>query len=212
MKVVAYVRVSTDLQQEKGTDKTQIRDIKNFCKSNDYELVKTYQDCISGAAEVQPEYLDAINHLEKDEIYGLVVWDQSRLTRSPITFYQLIAAIEDTEKKILGVKEEIDLDPNRGGLLAEVRAVFNRHERLRIKRRQKAGIERYMDEHNGEWGRKKKKINKKRFLELFETLEGDFSATARILRVSRSTLYKWIKDEKLNLEELREKINLGRKQ
>ena len=48
LKVVAYARVSTEMQEKKESLETQVLGIERFCNENNYELIKIHTDVMSG--------------------------------------------------------------------------------------------------------------------------------------------------------------------
>lgn len=83
MKVVAYLRVSTDNQQESGLGLSdQEQKIIGYCKLYDLELVKIIKEAASGRSLDRPGLQEALNMLEKGEAEGLIVAKLDRLTRS----------------------------------------------------------------------------------------------------------------------------------
>ena len=76
-KVALYCRVSTSTKDQ--TTENQLRELKSYCERMDYEIVKTYEDEVSGAKsrEKRPAY----NKLCKDAFlkkFDIIIgWDVS---------------------------------------------------------------------------------------------------------------------------------------
>lgn len=88
MKVIGYVRVSTNRQET--SPETQRAALAAWCESQGAELVSVHQDTISGSAEIEsrPGLLAALDALPKGGV--LLVTKRDRLARDP----KLAAVVE----------------------------------------------------------------------------------------------------------------------
>ena len=83
LKVYGYVRVSSELQVIKDNSiKLQMDYINDYCKREDWELIKIYEDLgISGKVRSRNGLLELFNDLKKNSIDCLVVYSLSRFSR-----------------------------------------------------------------------------------------------------------------------------------
>ena len=216
--VFIYYRISTELQNFKSQKKI----VENFlANSHDkYEVIDTFRDeGISGflGPKERPDFNDMINRL--NEVRAILCYDWDRISRdvkfaSYFMFYlrgEGIYVIETGTRKIL------DFDQMGDRIWTYLKSEMGAEERLKIKRRQKAGIEAYKEEH-GRWGQQIKygggakgtRFSKKRFFEKYEVLRlanVSKSAIARLFKISPPTLYKRLKEEPEKYKEIEDKVN-----
>jgi DNA invertase Pin-like site-specific DNA recombinase len=85
MRLVAYLRVSTDLQAEQGLGlDVQRKGIRDWAKANGHRIVRWHSDeGISGSngVETRQGLLDALHALEAADAQGLVTYRLDRLAR-----------------------------------------------------------------------------------------------------------------------------------
>jgi DNA invertase Pin-like site-specific DNA recombinase len=85
MRLVAYLRVSTNGQAEEGQGLDVQRDtIKRWAQANGHRIVKTLTDpAVSGASELEgrPSLLEAMALLRERTAKGIVVYRLDRLAR-----------------------------------------------------------------------------------------------------------------------------------
>lgn len=97
MKVVAYLRVSTDRQAEKGNGlPVQERGIRDWAKTHKHRIVDWHRDeGVSGSNGLQHRVAlpDALEALRSGRAGGLVVWRLDRLTTDLIAQEHLLGEI-----------------------------------------------------------------------------------------------------------------------
>jgi len=84
MKVLGYVRVSSEIQKKKNNSiPLQKKKINEYCQLNDFELIDVYEDNgISGMSiDKRNGYKSMIQYLNDNDIDAIVVWSLSRLGR-----------------------------------------------------------------------------------------------------------------------------------
>lgn len=134
-KTAIYIRVSTQRQEKEETEKTQLSKLKEYCKENDYQIVKEYSDVCSGA------YLSrtALNQLREDAKKGIFdvicVYALDRLSRK---LGHQIALLDEFEKeakvKVESLEEKFE-DTPEGMLNRNMRGAFAEYERYKIAKR-----------------------------------------------------------------------------
>lgn len=103
-KVAIYLRVSTSAQDYER----QRHEIEAYCKSNQFNIVKVFEEKISGAKDDRPQF-NALCDMTSDEIDAVIVWEISRLGRKLTT---VIKAVEDFKEKginVISLKEHFEL-------------------------------------------------------------------------------------------------------
>ncbi len=188
MKVFAYYRVSTDLQEDSW--EAQQKACRDYAREHDIEIKDEYIEKQS-AFEKRPVFDTMLENLYKVE--GILVFDLDRLVRDPFQFAKLLNVLQSLNKKIFQVIGEIDPDKEEDVLLARIKTDIAEYESAKIKRRTRAGIARYIEKH-GHWGRPQKKISKSQFEKYVEDGELIFPKTviAKLFNVSRQTLRIWM--------------------
>ena len=143
MKIIGYARVSTTKQDLSR----QVVKIKEFCESNNYELVKIIEDFgISGAISQRAGYLELQNKTNQDADM-IVISELSRLSRQEDiteTVYNLQQIINrglsvillDNPQKVYEANKSLDITEV---LLLTVKAYGAAQERLEIKKKNQDG-------------------------------------------------------------------------
>lgn len=187
----SYIRVSTSKQHNiNNSDETQRLAIKEYCNNNNILIQKEYFDVASGKDLARPQFQKMITELSK--VNCILVYDQSRLTRDIKDLVILQDIFSSLEIEVIGVKEPINFNSNYGIFISEIKASIDKLERKRINDRTKEGIKRFKLE-KGYWGRKNK-ISDRSFKYWYSKKDiKNISSLAKILGVSRTTIYNYMK-------------------
>lgn len=143
MKVIGYLRVSTDQQAESGLglDAQRIA-CEEYAKKIGCGSVEIFKDeGLSGSLSLdkRPGMLAAISSLKKGDI--LVVAKRDRLGRDPLVVAMIEAAIFRKEARIVSTAGEgTDSDDPSSILMRRMIDAFGEYERLVIKARTKAAL------------------------------------------------------------------------
>jgi len=128
MKVVGYIRVSTDSQADNTSRGTQKKAIAQFCKQNGYELVQIFEDVDSGRKEHRLGFDALLNALKTNGFDGVVAWKIDRLFRGMYAMSRVFKTIEK-KNKFIHTTDGIDSRTPHGsflikqmGLIAELEA------------------------------------------------------------------------------------------
>lgn len=213
--LLEYLRVSTDLQDTK----MQKEKNKKFIQGKPYKIIATFEDKAKSGAlgferlEFKAMY-DKLNDADGILTYA---WDRiSREEEFAITFMYIL---RNEDKFVIesstGLKLNFDQMHNR--LIGMIKSVIAEDERLKIKKRQKDGIALFKKEHK-RWGRFRKfgvstetgkELTEEMFwkkYEIYRKAKISKSAIARLLQITRTTLYKRLNENIVKLTEIEEKI------
>lgn len=143
MKIVGYLRVSTDQQVESGLGlEAQKSACEDYAKKMGLEISEFFRDeGLSGSLslEKRPGMLDAINSLKKTDI--LVVAKRDRLGRDPLVLAMIESAVSRKGAKIVSAAGEgTDRDDPASCLMRRMIDAFSEYERLIIGARTKAAL------------------------------------------------------------------------
>lgn len=111
MRVAAYCRYSSDNQRTESID-AQLRAINEYCKKNDYVLVKTYIDeARSATSDDRPRFLDMIADASSGDWQMVIVHKLDRFARNRFdsAFYK--RKLRDVGVSVGSVVENIDDSP-----------------------------------------------------------------------------------------------------
>lgn len=154
MKVIGYVRVSTDEQAEKGLSlEAQEEKIKAYCKVKDWELIGIVRDEGASAKNLDREGIKKIlNMIERNEIDILIVFKLDRLTRSVKDLNFLLELFEKKNISLVSLSENFDTTTATGRLMLNLLASVSQWEREVIGERTKA-VMRYLKENQKVYSR-----------------------------------------------------------
>jgi putative DNA-invertase from lambdoid prophage Rac len=143
-RVAAYVRVSTFEQ----TADNQRPAIESLCRDRSYNIVKWYEETVSGAAKRRPVFEQMVADARSRRFDALVVWSVDRFSRGGAgSCFAALGQIDAAGVDFISVKENyLDTSgPFRDVLLAFA-ATVARMERDRLIERTKAGLARARDQ------------------------------------------------------------------
>lgn len=193
VKLFAYYRVSTDLQSL-GSQELACRSwIESLANC---EIVDEFSDYAESGAnndrKALKQMLDRLN-----EVDGIVVFDETRLARDFEKGMSILFQFERMKKRIYMASNHtiIDLQSDNEVLIYTIKLWASSMERKKINDRIKAGLEKARKS-GKKLGRPKAKINWKYYDELYEQLNHNKSACARVMRISPQTLFRKLKERK----------------
>lgn len=133
-RAVIYIRESTNFQDPES----QYQECLAFCKKNDFEVIKKYQDISSGKNNTRKEFLQMQQDMEDDLFDIVVLWELSRSTRDFITYKLMIQRMFELNVELYSLQEgKLTEDNIDSEFSNDIRALVNSHERKRVSRRVK---------------------------------------------------------------------------
>lgn len=140
MRLVGYVRVSSESQAENTSLADQQKKIEDWCKLFGHELVKVFVEVGSGKdAKTRPQFQSAIKLIEHDAD-GIITSKLDRLVRSTRDIGVLTEETLIPKKKhIILVEQGIDTSTPTGIAMLEMMAVIAKLERHQINERTQGG-------------------------------------------------------------------------
>ena len=137
-KAVLSLRVST-LDQH---PETQIEDLKQLARQRGLEIVKVYEDRISGASASRPGLDRMMADARQGKFNVLLVWACDRLARSVMHFLQVLDEFGRLNIEFISFREQIDTEGALGRAILVIVGAIAELERSLIKERVKAGLRR----------------------------------------------------------------------
>lgn len=143
MRLLAYIRVSTDAQADSGAGlEAQLESCENYAKRHGLTIHNTFRDeGISGAAEMEDRIglMEALNELKKGDV--LLVAKRDRLARDKYAIAFIERAIEKKKARIVSAAGEgTDQNDPASKMLSGIVDVFAVYERDIIRARTKAAL------------------------------------------------------------------------
>lgn len=147
MKVAIYARVSLDESNKSSRQyqelDNQLKPLRDFCKSFNYEVVEEYTDKMSGANPARPAFRKMMQDALMRRFSGIVVWKLDRFSREGII--PTMSYIKQLKDRGLWLKSMTEswLDTSQEGITEIVLAIMSwasAEERKKISERTKAGI------------------------------------------------------------------------
>ena len=133
MKLVAYLRVSTDEQERSGLGlEAQESKVRAYCDLYGHELVALVQDSASGKNLNRPGLQEALSMLKSGEADGLIVAKLDRLTRSVVDMGQLLKSYFSGRSSLVVVVEQVDTGTAAGRLVVNLLTSVSEWERQAI--------------------------------------------------------------------------------
>lgn len=139
MKVVGYVRVSTEEQVQGFGLKFQQESIEAFCNQQGLDLVRTYRDAgISGSTLDRPALQEMLADLPSFD--GIVVYSVCRLSRDRVDTQLIVdRQLWPAGKVLLATTQQVDIRTEEGRLMIALMAGLNQLERIKIIKRTSDG-------------------------------------------------------------------------
>lgn len=144
MRLIAYIRVSTDAQADSGAGlEAQIEACERYAARNGLTIHQVFKDeGISGSAKIEdrPGLMSAINELKKDDV--LLVAKRDRLARDTYVIAVIKRTIESKKARIISAAGEgTDQNDPASKMLTGIVDVFAEYERDMIRARTKAALQ-----------------------------------------------------------------------
>lgn len=129
-KVIGYCRVSTIIQMEKDNSiKNQTKQIKDYCKRFDLELVDVFIDGgVSGLKSDRDGLNQLLDIVNKGNIDGVVVYSLSRLGRKLTNVIQWIELLMKKNIDFFSIKENFNVNEIYGKLMLQILGSLNEFE------------------------------------------------------------------------------------
>ena len=156
LRAIAYFRVSSEEQAERGTIELQVVTVRAWCQQHGVELVAEYRDeGISGTLlfterPAAQEIARALPDLRTAGVTHVLLYKWDRVGRDPVAFWSAVYALErQGGLKIRSVTESAHTDSAEALLMLNVQAGVSAFERSKLLERSTAA----MNEHtrNGAW-------------------------------------------------------------
>ncbi|HEY4001755.1 MAG TPA: recombinase family protein [Candidatus Xenobia bacterium] len=142
MKVIGYVRVSTDEQASQGVSlAAQADKIRAYCALYDLELIDIIEDAGQSAKSLnRPGIQRALGMLRNGEAGGLIVAKLDRLTRSVRDVADLCDTVFSRTATLFSVGDQLDTRSAAGRLVVNILACVSQWEREAIGERTKTAL------------------------------------------------------------------------
>jgi DNA invertase Pin-like site-specific DNA recombinase len=142
MRVLGYVRVSTEEQGDSGAGlEAQRRAIAAECKRRGWELLEVVEDAGFSAKDLKrPGIQEALRVLREGDAKALVAAKLDRLSRSMIDFTALMATAQKQGWALVALDCAVDTTTPAGEAMAHVLATFAQFERRLISQRTREAL------------------------------------------------------------------------
>lgn len=142
MRVLGYVRVSTDEQSDSGAGlEAQRRAIVAECERRGWHLVEVVEDAGFSAKDLKrPGIQAALHALQAGDATALVAAKLDRLSRSMIDFTGLMATAQKQGWALVALDCAVDTTTPAGEAMANVLATFAQFERRLISQRTREAL------------------------------------------------------------------------
>ena len=141
-KVAIYTRVSTSDKNQ--TTENQLRELNSYCDRMGYEVVKVYEDEVSGAKsrEKRPAYSKLCKDAFLRKFDIVIGWDVSRFGRSMKEFVHFLSDMDDKGIGVIAVKNGLDTNSSSGRMMMKLIGVLEEWNREMLIERTNAGLAR----------------------------------------------------------------------
>ena len=192
-KVALYCRVSTSTKDQ--TTENQLRELKSYSERMDYEVVKIYEDEVSGAKsrEKRPAYSELCKDAFLKKFDIIIGWDVSRFGRSMKEFVSFLSDMDEKGIGVVAVKNGLDTSSSSGRMMMKLIGVLEEWNREMLIERTRAGLARTVA--NGTKLGRKKITNDRMTAKILElrTAKKSIRAIASEVGVSTATVQRELK-------------------
>jgi DNA invertase Pin-like site-specific DNA recombinase len=153
MKVVIYSRVSTINQDYKR----QTVELKEYSQKMGFEVVKAFEEKISGAKnnEDRPKLMEMVTFIKENKIDKVLCWELSRIGRNTIEVLKTIKLLNDNCISLYNIEtlnDKCEINP-LSQFMIQVLTSVSEMEKTTIRLRVKSGYENFR-KNGGKVGRK----------------------------------------------------------
>jgi len=144
MKVIGYVRVSSEEQSKEGVSLVmQAEKIETYCKLNDLDLVEIIEDAGISAKNIQgrPGFQKALDMVFNGEVDGLIVWKLDRAFRSTTDALNTASSLNKKKKALVSISEKLDTTSAVGEFFFTLMASLAQMERKLIGERTSSALQ-----------------------------------------------------------------------
>lgn len=154
MKVIGYVRVSTDEQASEGVSlQAQRTRIEAYCVAKAWELVSVEADPGISAKDMKRSGLQAVlGAVRSGRVDAIVVYELDRLTRSVLDLNRIFELLDRQDVALVSMQESLDATTPTGRLMLNLLASVSQWEREVIGERTKEAM-RYLKEQKQAYSR-----------------------------------------------------------
>ncbi len=129
MATAIYIRVSTDMQEEKGVSLDAQREhLTAYCKFSGLENVKEYLDVGSARTTNRPNFMKMIKDLERGLLKDIVIMRLDRLTRSIVDLNQIMELMNRLGCGLHSAVENVNTKTATGRMIANIIGVLAQWE------------------------------------------------------------------------------------
>lgn len=128
-KAVGYIRVSTDMQADKGTSlDNQYARIQEYAMQRGFVLENIFEDAgYSGKNTKRPGFQDMFTRLRKGGVDAVIVWHSTRFARNLKDNIVHMAELEQRKIKFFSI-EEPEMSGSSGKAMRNLMAVFAEYQ------------------------------------------------------------------------------------
>ena len=152
LRVAAYCRVSTDMEEQESSYEAQCEHYTNYINSNpDWELAGIFADSgISGTSTKHREQFNKmIEACQTDEVDMVITKSISRFARNTLDCLKYIRLLKDLDIPVLFEKENINTLDAKGEILITIMASIAQQESQSISQNVRMGIQYRMQQGKG---------------------------------------------------------------
>ena len=189
---IGYIRVST-LEQHEERQKVEL--------TTKIQVEKIFMDKLSGKDTNRPQLQAMLEFVREGDI--VYVSEFSRLARSTKDLLDIVQQMSEKQVQVISLKENFDTSTPAGELAMTMFAAIATFERKIMLERQKEGIA--LAKSQGKYkGRKevKKPANWQELVKMYQCRKiASVSELVKICSCSRPTVYKWLKNAGIHINE-----------
>ena len=133
-----YLRVSTVDQHPA----TQVYDLRQMAQQRGYEIVREYEDKISGAKARRPGLDEMMRDARRGQVDVILVWASDRIARSVRHFLEVLDELNRLNIEFVSFREQLDTGGPLGRAVVVIIGAIAELERNLIIERVRAGMRR----------------------------------------------------------------------